>query len=63
MYSPQQALQYGGMILKRKSILIVGLEPSLIDFWPPELAAFSGSTDNKVLVGIAIAEEVLQLLL
>ncbi|MDP3270349.1 hypothetical protein [Limnobacter sp.] len=37
---------------KRKQVLIVGLQPELIDFSSPEYAAFPGLTAEKVLEGL-----------
>lgn len=36
----------------RKQVLIVGLQPELIDFSSPEYAAFPGLTAEKVLEGL-----------
>jgi hypothetical protein len=41
----------------RKSVVIIGLDPSLIDFSSPDFAAFPGLTADKVMAGIAAAEE------
>jgi hypothetical protein len=40
----------------RRSVLIIGLDPVLIDFSSPEFAAFPGMTAAKVLAGLAEAE-------
>lgn len=37
---------------KRKQVLIVGLQPELIDFSSPEYAAFPGLTAEKVMAGL-----------
>lgn len=37
---------------KRTQVLIVGLQPELIDFSSPEYAAFPGLTAEKVLAGL-----------
>ena len=42
---------------KRKRVLIIGPDPSLIDFSSPDFAAFPGMTAEKVLSGITAAEE------
>lgn len=36
----------------KKTILIIGIDPSLIDFTTPEFAAFSGLTAEKVEAGV-----------
>ncbi len=41
----------------RKSALIIGLDPALIDFSSPEFAAFPGMTAAKVLAGLNAAVE------
>jgi hypothetical protein len=46
----------------RKSALIIGLDPALIDFSSPEFAAFAGMTAAKVLAGITAAQEGLRAL-
>ena len=46
----------------RRSALIVGLDPALIDFSSPEFAAFPGMTAAKVLIGLTAAEETLKAL-
>lgn len=40
-----------------KSILIIGLDPALIDFSDPNYAAFPGMTAAKVLAGLTAAQE------
>lgn len=40
-----------------KSVMIIGLEPSLIDFSSPDFAAFPGLTAEKVLAGLHGAAE------
>ncbi len=45
-----------------KSILIIGLDPALIDFSHPDYAAFPGMTAAKVLEGIGVAGEGLKAL-
>ena len=41
----------------KKSILIIGLEPTLIDFSHEDFAAFPGLTAAKVLAGLKTEEE------
>jgi hypothetical protein len=41
----------------KKSILIIGLEPTLIDFSHEDFAAFPGLTAAKVLAGLKAEEE------
>ena len=41
----------------RRSVLIIGLDPALIDFSDPNFAAFPGMTAAKVLAGLTAAEE------
>ena len=41
----------------RKSVLIIGLDPALIDFSTPDFAAFRGMTAAKVLAGLTAAAE------
>ncbi len=48
--------------LTRKSALIIGLDPALIDFSDPNFAAFPGMTAEKVLAGLAAAKEGLKAL-
>ena len=42
---------------REKSVLVIGLDPALIDFSSPDFAAFPGLTAAKVLAGLAAAEE------
>ena len=46
----------------RRSALIIGLDPDLIDFSSPDFAAFPGMTAAKVLAGVTAAEEGLKAL-
>jgi hypothetical protein len=46
----------------KKSALIIGLDPSLIDFSSPDFAAFPDMTAAKVLAGVTAAEEALKAL-
>jgi len=48
--------------IERKSVVIIGLDPWLIDFTSPDYAAFPGLTAEKVLAGITSAEEGLKAL-
>lgn len=41
----------------RKSVLVIGLEPTLIDFSAPDFAAFPGMDAVKVLAGLKADEE------
>ncbi|UFS69543.1 hypothetical protein LPW11_16785 [Geomonas sp. RF6] len=41
----------------RKKVLLVGIDPSLIDFSSPEYAAFPGLTAEKVMAGLKESEE------
>jgi malate/lactate dehydrogenase len=62
MNPEQQAAQHDSKRAKRKSVVIIGLDPSLIDFSSPDFAAFPGLTAEKVLAGITAAEEGLKAL-
>jgi hypothetical protein len=42
---------------RAKSVLVIGLDPVLIDFTAPEFAAFPGASAEKVLAGLKAAEE------
>jgi len=57
-----QAAQHDFKSTERKRVVIIGLEPSLIDFSSPDFAAFPGMTAEKVLSGITAAEEGLKAL-
>jgi DNA-binding LacI/PurR family transcriptional regulator len=41
----------------RKSVLLIGLEPSLIDFSSPDFADFPGLNAGKVLAGLNAARD------
>jgi len=41
----------------RKSVLVIGLEPTLIDFSAPDFSAFPGMDAAKVLAGLKAAED------
>jgi len=41
----------------RKRVLVIGLEPTLIDFSAPDYAAFPGMDAAKVLAGLKAAED------
>jgi hypothetical protein len=60
--SEQQAGPHDAKSTEKKSIVIIGLDPSLIDFSSPEFAAFPGLTADKVIAGITAAEEGLKAL-
>jgi hypothetical protein len=47
---------------RHRSVVIIGLDPSLIDFSSPDFAAFPGLTAEKVSAGITAAEEGLRAL-
>jgi hypothetical protein len=46
----------------KRSALVIGLDPDLIDFSSPDFAAFPGMTAAKVLAGLTAAEEGLKAL-
>mgnify|MGYP001278536623 CR=1 FL=1 len=46
----------------QKRVLVIGLDPALIDFSDPNYAAFPGMTAAKVLAGLTAAEEGLKAL-
>ena len=56
MNQEQQAAQHDSRGSKEKSVLIIGLDPLLIDFSSPEFAAFPGLNAEKVIEGITAAE-------
>jgi len=62
MNPEQQAAQHEFKSTERKRVVIIGLEPSLIDFSSSDFAAFPGMTAEKVLSGITAAEEGLKAL-
>ncbi len=41
----------------KKSVLVIGLEPTLIDFSAPDFAAFPGLDAAKVMAGLTAAAE------
>jgi len=41
----------------KKSVLVIGLQPALIDFSNPEYAAYPGMDAGKVLEGLKAAED------
>jgi len=61
MNPEKQAAQHDAKSAERKSVVIIGLDPSLIDFSSPD-AAFPGLTAEKVIAGITAAEEGLKAL-
>ena len=62
MNSELQAVEHRPKNTEVKKVVIIGLDPWLIDFSSPDFAAFSGLTAEKVLVGITSAEESLKAL-
>jgi hypothetical protein len=62
MNPEHQASQCEPKSTERKSVVIIGLDPWLIDFTSPDFAAFPGLTAEKVLAGITSAEEGLKAL-
>jgi hypothetical protein len=62
MDQEMQAEQQDLKSVERKSVVIIGLDPSLIDFSSPDFAAFPGLTAEKVMAGITAAEEGLKAL-
>ena len=62
MNSQQQPAQVVSKNTARKSVVIIGLDPSLIDFSSPDFAAFPGLNAEKVSAGITAAEEGLRAL-
>ena len=62
MHQEQQAAQHDFKSAETKSVVIIGLDPLLIDFSSPDFAAYPGLTAVKVLAGIAAAEEGLKAL-
>ena len=62
MNPEQQVRQQDSQSSEKKRVLIIGLDPSLIDFSSPEFAAFPGLNAEKVLAGITAAEASLKAL-
>ena len=62
MNPEHQATQCEPKSTERKSVVIIGLDPWLIDFSSPDFAAFPGFTVEQVLVGITSAQEGLKAL-
>ena len=62
MNPEHQATQCEPKSTERMSIVIIGLDPWLIDFSSPDFAAFPGLTAEQVLVGITSAQEGLKAL-
>ena len=58
----QPAAQDASKNTARKRVVIIGLDPSLIDFSSPDFAAFPGLDAEKVTAGITAAEEGLRAL-
>jgi hypothetical protein len=42
--------------MSKKSVLVIGLEPSLIDFFDPAYAAYPGMDASKVMAGLKADE-------
>ena len=57
MNPEHQEAQHDPNCNERKSVVIIGLDPCLINFLSPDFAAFPGLTAEKVLTGITLAEE------
>jgi hypothetical protein len=57
-----QAAQFTSKSTERKRVMIIGVDPSLIDFLSSDFAAFPGLSAEKVLSGITAAEEGLKTL-
>jgi hypothetical protein len=55
-HAPDTASQ-GSNPTARRSALIIGLDPALIDFSTPEFAAFPGMTAEKVMAGLTAGVE------
>jgi hypothetical protein len=62
MNPEQRAAKHDTKSVERKSAVIFGIDPSLIDFSSPDFAAFPGLTAEKVLAGVNAAEEGLKAL-
>jgi len=62
MNPEHQEAQHDPNCTERKSVVIIGLDPCLINFLSPDFAAFPGLTAEKVLTGITLAEEGLKAL-
>lgn len=54
--APETCSQISSIPLN-KSVLLIGLNPQLIDFSSPDFAAFPGMTAEKVLAGLHTATE------
>jgi len=52
----EQARQHNSQSSEKKRVLIIGLDPSLIDFSSAEFTAFPGLNAEKMLAGITAAE-------
>lgn len=62
MNQDRQAAQNDLEDSEGKRVVIIGLDPSLIDFSSPDYAAFPGMSAEKVWAGITAAEEGLKAL-
>ena len=56
MFSPQWLTTWGVAMTDEKSVLLIGLEPTLIDFSHPDFAG-SGLDATKVLAGLKSSED------
>jgi len=62
MDQEMQAEQHDHKSVESKSVVIIGLDPSLIDFSSQDFAGFPSLTAEKVMAGITAAEEGLKAL-
>ena len=62
MNPAKKTTQHDSKNAERKSVVIIGLDPSLIDFSSSDFAPFPGLTAEKVRAGITAAEEGLKAL-
>ena len=53
----EQNLQHESRNAEVKSVVIIGLDPLIINYSSPDFASFPGLTAEKVIVGITAAEE------
>jgi hypothetical protein len=58
----EQNLQHESRNAEVKSVVIIGLDPLIINYSSPDFASFPGLTAEKVIVGITAAEESLKAL-
>jgi hypothetical protein len=57
MKAEQQTAQHGHNNTNKKSVLMIGLDPSQIDFSSPDFAAFPRLSAEKMWAGMRSAEE------